>query len=267
MAAAASPLSAQNAADGLVTRIAADSAVLTVAFGRHAAMGRPRHGGAEEWHPAAVTVETPFGSFRYESDSVTLAAWASAAAALPGPTPDDSGALAFSGSVLRPPAGPPGAMRLVRLSGDSAAEYHLTASNDAWEGAVRLPPTAARAFLRALRGEAANDSAARAPPDADPLRDVFDVDEPVAPKRGNRSPPYPPALHAARVEGEVLLRFVVGADGRPQPRSICVIKSSEPRFSIAARAALLDYRYEPAKVGKTSVAVLAQQPFTFALER
>jgi len=267
MAAAASPLSAQNAADGLVTRIAADSAVLTVAFGRHAAMGRPRHGGAEEWHPAAVTVETPFGSFRYESDSVTLAAWASAAAALPGPTPDDSGALAFSGSVLRPPAGPPGAMRLVRLSGDSAAEYHLTASNDAWEGAVRLPPTAARAFLRALRGEAANDSAALAPPDADPAREYFEVDEPAIPIRGNRSPPYPRALREARVEGEVLLRLVVGADGRSRPRSVCLVKGGEPLFALAARDAVLGFRYAPAHVGRKAVAQIVYQPFTFALQR
>ena len=79
-------------------------------------------------------------------------------------------------------------------------------------------------------------------------------------------PRYPESLRSVNVEGEVVLQFVVDANGRVEGGSIKVISSPNKLFTDAARTALLESRYRPAEAGGNKVRQLAQQVFTFKLQ-
>jgi protein TonB len=80
-------------------------------------------------------------------------------------------------------------------------------------------------------------------------------------------PRYPEHLRASNVSGEVLMRFVVGADGRVESGSFEVISSPERAFSDAVRAAIMSTRFRPAEVGGRPVRQLVEQSFIFKLDR
>ena len=76
------------------------------------------------------------------------------------------------------------------------------------------------------------------------------------------------AVRATReVRGEVLAQFVVDADGRYEPGSFKVLKSSHELFTQAVKNALPNMRFYPAEVGGKKVKQLVQQPFTFSLQK
>ena len=76
---------------------------------------------------------------------------------------------------------------------------------------------------------------------------------------------YPDSLRAANVMGEVVAQFVVNADGRIEPGTFKVLKSSHPLFTEAVRNALPDMRFESAVVNGRAVRQLMQLPYTFSL--
>jgi TonB family protein len=232
-------------------RIVADSAVLTVA--------------SDSGH-ITVYAETPGGAFLLRGDSATVAAWGATAERLAGPEIGADGSASLNGAVVRAPDDARNVMRLLRLSADSASDYHLTAANLAWEYSVRLRSVHARALFKALReagggGDAAADtsrSELAAPTDTVGVT-------PVAWRKDNRQPRYPLIWNDARMSADVLLQFVVEADGRPRPSSILLLHGTEARYALAARDALLGWRYEPARRNGTPVAQCVQQPFTFSI--
>ena len=59
------------------------------------------------------------------------------------------------------------------------------------------------------------------------------------------TPPYPPAAVAAELQGTVVLSGVIGADGKV--RDITVVKSVHPLLDRAAREALAEYEFKPAR--------------------
>ena len=65
--------------------------------------------------------------------------------------------------------------------------------------------------------------------------------------------------------GSVMLRCVVGRDGRVIPGSIHVIDSTGAEVAAAARDALLRVRYRPGRMGGAPAAVEIRQRFTFTL--
>ena len=69
------------------------------------------------------------------------------------------------------------------------------------------------------------------------------------------------------MEGEVQVRFVVGANGRVEPGSIAVTTSPHRLFTESVRSALLDARFRPAEVGGRPVRQLVAQSFMFRLAR
>jgi protein TonB len=74
-----------------------------------------------------------------------------------------------------------------------------------------------------------------------PLRDTF-----IAPARlRSVSPKYPPAARAAQFEGDVLLEAVVSVEGKVT--SVTIVRSVHPLLDEAARAAVLQYEYAPAR--------------------
>lgn len=81
------------------------------------------------------------------------------------------------------------------------------------------------------------------------------------------APRYPDALKSVGVEGVVVVRFIVGADGRVEPGSIETVSSPHKLFTDAVRTALLNTRYRPAEAGGHAVRQLAEQAFTFRLDK
>lgn len=82
-----------------------------------------------------------------------------------------------------------------------------------------------------------------------------------------QAPVYPATLRAARMEGRVILQFVVDTLGRIEPASVRALSSSHTYFEEAARRALLTCRYRPAQFNGRPVRVLVQLPFNFQLAR
>lgn len=80
-----------------------------------------------------------------------------------------------------------------------------------------------------------------------------------------QAPVYPVLLRSARVEGRVVLQYIVNTDGRVDPASITTLQSPHRQFDDAARRALATCRYRPGRAESRPVRVMVQTPFTFAL--
>jgi len=94
----------------------------------------------------------------------------------------------------------------------------------------------------------------------------FQVEKPVV-SAGGCSPRYPDILRSANVEGEVLAQFVVDADGKVEPNSFKVLKSSHELFTSSVKACLSSFKFLAAEVGGRKVKQLVQQPYQFALQK
>lgn len=98
---------------------------------------------------------------------------------------------------------------------------------------------------------------------------VFDerhVDRAVAPLPGNRPPDYPPMLRAAAVEGEVLVRFIVDAEGRVERSSLEIVRTTHTLFAESVRRWLPATRYAPAEFGGAKVRQHVEQSIEFRLQ-
>lgn len=84
------------------------------------------------------------------------------------------------------------------------------------------------------------------------------VTRPVAPK-------YPDMLRSANITGVVMMRFVVGANGRVEMGTVQAIDSPHKQFTEAVKDALRHMRFRPAEVRGTKVRQLVEQSFTFRL--
>jgi TonB family protein len=81
------------------------------------------------------------------------------------------------------------------------------------------------------------------------------------------APQYPALLRERKVEGEVLARFRVGADGRVDPSSVAIVRSTHVLFTQAVRGALRRARYLPGDAGRPGDAELVEQTFRFQAPR
>lgn len=59
-------------------------------------------------------------------------------------------------------------------------------------------------------------------------------------------PRFPDALRAQRMEGSVVVQFLVGVDGRVDASSMKVVSSPHALFTAAVRNVLPGFRFEPA---------------------
>ncbi|MGQ0642467.1 MAG: M56 family metallopeptidase [Gemmatimonadaceae bacterium] len=95
----------------------------------------------------------------------------------------------------------------------------------------------------------------------------FQVDKPVTMAPGSPAPRYPQVLRQAGVEGEVLVQFVVDADGHPDPSTFKVLKSSHDLFAQSVQLALPQLRFIPAEVRGGRVKQLVRQPFAYTIAK
>jgi TonB family protein len=77
------------------------------------------------------------------------------------------------------------------------------------------------------------------------------------------TPRYPASLRSTKVEGEVLVAFVVDTSGLAIPSSLKVLRSTDSLFTAAVRDAIVDMRFVPAQFNGRKVKQLVQQPFFF----
>jgi protein TonB len=94
----------------------------------------------------------------------------------------------------------------------------------------------------------------------------FQVERPVRVKAVT-SPVYPDRLRAGRVEGQVIVQFVVGEDGTAQMNTFKTLKSTDNAFTESVKRAVRSSLFFPAEIGGRKVRQLVQQPFLFAPSR
>jgi len=74
---------------------------------------------------------------------------------------------------------------------------------------------------------------------------------------------YPDMEQRARIEGRVIVRFIVGADGRTS--AVEVVRSVSPGLDRAAVQAVQRARFEPGKQNGQAVPVRQTLPVTFRI--
>lgn len=120
------------------------------------------------------------------------------------------------------------------------------------------------ALLFALSIFAVNASAQSSVNSDDAEQTYFDFQVDQAAKvRVNRAPAYPENLRSARIDGQVLVQFVVDERGAADMNTFKVIKTTNPEFSDAVRRAISNSAYSPAEIRGRRVKQLVQQPFVF----
>lgn len=95
------------------------------------------------------------------------------------------------------------------------------------------------------------------------IPDTTDRPTKIAPE--NTAPRYPRALLRRGVTGEVILEFLVGADGRQVPGTVTVLEIGHEQFLASVTAHLPTMRFEPAMRGGCAVPQWMTQPFLFRL--
>ncbi|MBM4186401.1 MAG: TonB family protein [Gemmatimonadetes bacterium] len=89
-----------------------------------------------------------------------------------------------------------------------------------------------------------------------------EVDDPVQALNLPR-PKYPPVLQQAGIAGSVDVQYVVGIEGKAEPASFRVLRSTNKAFEEPAREAILAGTFKPAKIRGQPVRQLVQQRISF----
>jgi TonB family protein len=127
----------------------------------------------------------------------------------------------------------------------------------------RMLPGGAR---EAVVGGYGPPSSAAATLSFEPARVLADT-VPAYAKPDNTPPRYPNQLRAANIEGKVIARFVVRADGRIDTATFEIVKSSHDLFTNSVREALKTFRFSPATIKGKPVDWLVTMPFSFSLSK
>jgi TonB family protein len=93
------------------------------------------------------------------------------------------------------------------------------------------------------------------------------VDKPAIAREGNPVPKYPSVLESSRIEGSVLVQFVVDTLGNADMRTFTVLESSNDLFAQAFKATLPRWRFYPAEAGARKVKQVVQLPLKFIAPR
>jgi TonB family protein len=91
----------------------------------------------------------------------------------------------------------------------------------------------------------------------------FQLTKQATPLPENQPPRYPDALREAKVEGEVVVRFVVDANGSVDMSTVKVLRSTDPQFTAAMRESLATWRFTPAEANGRRVKQQLEIPFQF----
>jgi TonB family protein len=122
-------------------------------------------------------------------------------------------------------------------------------------------------------GKAADTDAAAAtelaqPPIAlgDSIMTEYMVDSAVVRVEDGAAPPYPESMLRRRIEGSVIVQYVVDTLGHPDTLTFRVISATHADFARAVKATLPRMRFRPAIMANRLVPQLVQQPFAFRIQ-
>jgi TonB family protein len=93
-----------------------------------------------------------------------------------------------------------------------------------------------------------------------------EVERPVTRDPASGAPEYPMLLQRQRIEGTVVVRFIVDTSGHADSTSLRVVETSHPGFADAVRVALPRMKFLPAEVSGRHVPQLVMQQFRFILQ-
>jgi len=92
-----------------------------------------------------------------------------------------------------------------------------------------------------------------------------EVDHPVQRDPSSAAPEYPPFLEEERIEGAVVVQYVVDTTGSADSTSLVVDESTNPAFAESVRDALPHMRFQPAEFQGRRVRQLVRQEFRFVM--
>jgi hypothetical protein len=134
-----------------------------------------------------------------------------------------------------------------------------------------IPPFPEKASERSvsIRFEVrqSHDSSSRARPLVLVEQPFWLFAQPVTAASGNPAPDYPADLRQGKIEGDVLIGFVVDQDGLARPETMQVLRKTNSAFVFAVREVLPRLRFHPATIGACPVAQLVQMPFGFRIPK
>jgi protein TonB len=93
------------------------------------------------------------------------------------------------------------------------------------------------------------------------------VEKPTTLRNGNPSPKYPSLLESSRVEGIVLVEFVVDTLGVIDMSTFKVLDATNDLFAESTRASLAKWHFYPAEAGGRKVKQIVQLPLRFVAPR
>jgi TonB family protein len=99
----------------------------------------------------------------------------------------------------------------------------------------------------------------------DSIMTEYQVDTAVVRYDNAAAPLYPPDLLKRRIEGTVIVQYVVDTTGYADTSTFRVISATHNGFVKAVREVLPLMRFRPAFMGDRRVAQLVQQPFAFRI--
>ena len=109
-------------------------------------------------------------------------------------------------------------------------------------------------------------SAAPADPASnDSVYTMLEVDTAVTRSNISAAPAYPAELIQKRIEGSVIVRFIVDTTGFPDTLSFQVMHATDERFVRPLREVLPRMQFSPAKIGQMKVRQLVEQTFSFKI--
>ena len=76
---------------------------------------------------------------------------------------------------------------------------------------------------------------------------------------------YPDRARQAGISGRVLVQAIIGADGRPEPGSVRLIKPVDPFLDAEAMRYVHNATFKPARIGGRAVRTLVNLPIDFTI--
>ncbi|MBV6521717.1 MAG: hypothetical protein MNPFHGCM_01861 [Gemmatimonadaceae bacterium] len=99
----------------------------------------------------------------------------------------------------------------------------------------------------------------------DSVMTELEVDTAAVRYEDSAAPPYPESMLRRRIEGTVVVQYVVDTTGRADTASFRVLFASHKDFAQSVRATLPGMRFRPAVMANKRVKQLVQQPFAFKI--
>lgn len=100
----------------------------------------------------------------------------------------------------------------------------------------------------------------------DSIMTEYMVDSAVVRVENGAAPPYPESMLRRRIEGSVIVQYVVDTLGHADTLTFRVISATHADFARAVKSTLPRMRFRPAVMANRLVPQLVQQPFAFRIQ-